>query len=300
MQSGRSLTLASTGNSSLAAVSDRGPGTGEPPRAERFLVVGGCRSGLSGAAPALVDAEPPHPVPRPGADFLVGALLTALEASLAVRTTASPAHPTSENVTVLFTDLVGWTKMSRRLRPETADEVRRRHFLTLARVIGAAGGTEVKRLGDGTMVAFTTASAALSCAVEMQREVDRDNRSSANPLGLRVGLSGGDVTREASDYFGDPVVEAARLCAIAEGGQIVTARVVKDMAGRRGQLRYRPLGRPELKGISDPFETFEVEWNPFPAHEVPQHPAAMPSGHDLVPAPSASSSHPGRERLFHQ
>ena len=84
---------------------------------------------------------------------------------------------TTESATILFTDVVGSTELSQRLSPEAADEVRREHFSILRQAIAEAGGTEVKNLGDGLMVVFASASAALACAVAMQQGVERDNRS---------------------------------------------------------------------------------------------------------------------------
>ena len=108
----------------------------------------------------------------------------------------------TENITVLFTDLVGSTQLASSLTPEAADELRRAHFSDLRRAVAGAGATEVKNLGDGLMVIVPSASAALACAIAMQQAVHRDNRQHARDLGLRVGLSGGDVTKEDGDYFG--------------------------------------------------------------------------------------------------
>ena len=168
-----------------------------------------------------------------------------------------------ESATILFTDVVGSTELSQRLSPEAAEEVRRGHFSILRQAIAETGGTEVKNLGDGLMVAFGSASAALACAVAMQQGVERDNRNHGHSLGLRVGLSGGEVTREDDDYFGDPVVEAARLCALCEGGQVLAKEWVRLTAGRRGRHVYRSLGELTLKGLTDPVQTFEVVWEPF-------------------------------------
>jgi class 3 adenylate cyclase len=126
---------------------------------------------------------------------------------------------------------VGSTELSQRLSPDAAEEVRREHFSILRQAIAEAGGTEVKNLGDGLMVVFASASAALACGVAMQQGVERDNRGREHPVGLRVGLSSGEVTREEDDCYGDPVVEAARLCATCEGGQVLAADVVRAMAG---------------------------------------------------------------------
>ena len=169
---------------------------------------------------------------------------------------------TTENVTVLFTDMVGSTALASSVAPNVADELRRGHFAILRQAVAEAGGTEVKHLGDGLMVVFGAPSAALSCAVAMQQGVDRDNRGRERPVGLRVGLSGGEVSREDDDYFGDPVIEAARLCACCESGQVLAADIVRLTAGRRSRHECRSLGELTLKGLPDPVETVEVLWEP--------------------------------------
>ena len=81
-----------------------------------------------------------------------------------------------ESATILFTDVVGSTELSQQLTPDAAEEFRRGHFSILRQAVAEAGGTEVKNLGDGLMVMFASASAALACAVAMQQSVERDNR----------------------------------------------------------------------------------------------------------------------------
>jgi class 3 adenylate cyclase/tetratricopeptide (TPR) repeat protein len=189
----------------------------------------------------------------------------------------------TENVTVLFTDLVGSTELSTRLASDAADEVRRAHFEALRRAITASGGIEIKSLGDGLMVTFDAASAALACAVAMQQAVERDTRVLGETLGLRVGLSCGEATREGDDFFGDPVVEAARLCARAEGGQILAADVVRAMAGRRSPHALTPIGKMSLKGFPNDVEVVEVGWQPL---------AIDAAGLGTVPLPSRLLAEP--------
>src|SRR6516225_9418938 len=97
---------------------------------------------------------------------------------------------TTENLAILFTDVVGSTELSQRLSTEAADELRREHFSILRRAIAETGGSEVKNLGDGLMVVFGSASAALACGVAMQQGVERHNRTREYSVALRVGLSG--------------------------------------------------------------------------------------------------------------
>ena len=147
-----------------------------------------------------------------------------------------------ESATILFTDVVGSTELSQQLSAEAADEVRRGHFSILRQAVAESGGTEVKNLGDGLMVMFASASAALACAVAMQQGVERDNRDRNLSVGLRVGLSGGEVAREDDDCFGDPVVEAARPVRLCEGGQVLATDWVRLTAGRRGRQNAGPSG----------------------------------------------------------
>ena len=166
----------------------------------------------------------------------------------------------TEGATILFTDIVGSTELLQRLSPNSADEIRREHFSVLRQAIAEAGGTEVKNLGDGVMVVFSSTVAALSCAVAMQRGVERGNRKREHSVGLRVGLSAGEVSREDGDYFGEPVVVAARLCAACESGQILAADVVRLMAGRRSRYECRAVGEMTLKGLTEPVEAVVVLW----------------------------------------
>ncbi len=190
----------------------------------------------------------------------------------------------TENVTVLFTDLVGSTELASALTLEAGGELRRGHFSTLRQAIAVSGGTEVKSLGDGLMVVFPVASAALACAVAMQQAVDRDNAGTTRPLGLRIGLSAGEVIREADDYFGDPVIEAARLCTKAEGGHILAADLVRAMAGRRSPHTFSPRGEIELKGLPEPIATVEVGWEPLGDVEAAASAVPPPSRLEIGPA----------------
>ncbi len=170
---------------------------------------------------------------------------------------------TAENVVVMFTDVVGSTALASSMTPDAGDGLRRAYFLALRRAILESGGTEVKHLGDGLMVVFPASSAALSCAVAMQQGIERDNRDRPEFIRLRVGISVGEAVFEDADYFGDAVIEAARLCALCDGGQILATDVVRLMAGRRNAHECRPVGALDLKGLPEPVETVEVQWEPF-------------------------------------
>ncbi len=165
-------------------------------------------------------------------------------------------------VAVLMTDLVGSTAMADRVGPEAAEELRTEHFGLLRGALERSAGREVKNLGDGLMVVFDSAAQSLQCAAQMQQAIEARNRRSEERLGVRIGVSVGDAAVQDGDYFGEPVVESARLCAHAAGGQIVVNALVRQLAGSRDGHRFHSLGGLELKGISEPVEAFELEWEP--------------------------------------
>lgn len=174
-----------------------------------------------------------------------------------------------ETVTILFTDLVGSTSLESQVGPVRADELRDEHFALLREAIASTDGArEVKNTGDGVMLALPSAAAAAECATKMQQGFERRNRGSDETLAIRIGISMGDATCEAGDYFGMPVIEAARLCDKAEGGGILVPELVKLMMGGRGTELLRPAGTVELKGIPDPVTVYEIAWEPLAAEET--------------------------------
>lgn len=184
-------------------------------------------------------------------------------------------------VTLLFTDLVGSTALGSSRPPAATEELRRTHFGLLREAIEATGGHEVKNLGDGLMVVFTSPSRALACGARMQQAIDRHNRRSGDDLAVRIGVAGGETTEEDGDYFGDPVIEAARLCAAAEGGQILATAVVQAMVGRHAPVELRPVGELELKGLPHPVATIEARWAATPAEDAAPLPARLREGDGL-------------------
>jgi class 3 adenylate cyclase len=171
-------------------------------------------------------------------------------------------RPGRSTAIVLFTDLVGSTELRSRLGEDTADSIRRQHNRLVTQAIEGNRGRLVKNLGDGVMALFTGAGNGIEAAVRIQQAAERLNRSARSTIELevRVGLSAGDVALEDGDCFGTPVVEAARLCAAARGGQILAAEVVCWLAHSAGAERFSPAGHLELKGIPYPVPAVEIEW----------------------------------------
>ena len=169
---------------------------------------------------------------------------------------------------VLFTDLVGSTELLSRLGEAAFDEMRRAHFSALARALDQSGGEQVKGTGDGVLAVFGSAAAAVNCAMAIQQAVDLQGRTSV-PLAVRVGIALGDVSFEDGDVHGTPVVEAARLVAAAQGGQILSTTMVRGVAGGRSAAVFTDVGSLELKGLPVPVATCEIAWEPLPLASLP-------------------------------
>jgi len=173
---------------------------------------------------------------------------------------------------VLFTDLVGSTELRSRLGDDAAEALRRTHDRLIADAVGGHRGRLVKHLGDGVMATFAGASDALGAAVAIQQALDRHNRSGAGGaprLEIKIGASAGDVAVEEGDCFGTPVIEAARLCAAAGGGQILVTEIVRLLAGTGGGHRCTPVGALDLKGLPAPVPACEVAWEPLAESSLP-------------------------------
>jgi class 3 adenylate cyclase/tetratricopeptide (TPR) repeat protein len=220
----------------------------------------------------------------------------------------------TETVTVLFTDLVGSTELAGRLGHDAYEQLRCEHFIALRAAVAKHNGSEVKTTGDGLMLCFSSAADAVACAATLQQATEQQGRQARRPvlspvegpaatsvsspssfldseshsgagvpacppLHLRVGASSGEATRENSDLYGPPVVEAARLCAAAAAGQILVSDVVRALARGRGHT-FTSVGELTLKGLPEPVVACEVKWEALaPAAGVPLPPrlAATPA-----------------------
>ncbi len=170
---------------------------------------------------------------------------------------------TVELATIWLVDLVGSTRLATAVGPVRADSLREEYFALLRDAIDASGGREFKNTGDGLFVAFSSASAAVSCAVLTQQLFERRYRSAEQALHVRIGLGTGESTVKDGDYFGMPSIEAARLCDKAPADGILMSPATRMLAGRVEGARFESVGELELKGIPEPMEAFAVVWEPL-------------------------------------
>jgi class 3 adenylate cyclase len=173
-------------------------------------------------------------------------------------------------LTIMFTDIVGFTELTEEKGERYSNEVRRLHDEVLETAVSEGGaGLVVKHIGDAVMAVFSEPSTAVERALQIHDGLDRlaRDRPDIDPLEVKVGLDMGQVTVEEQvdvDVFGRHVNRASRIQGLAGGGQVLMSYTVFDSA--RGWLtgpaserfEWASHGRYRLKGVSRPVEIFEV------------------------------------------
>jgi class 3 adenylate cyclase len=170
----------------------------------------------------------------------------------------APAHRRRrERKTFMFTDIVSSTNLVEVLGDEAWDHLLRWHDQTLRSLFADHHGQEVNRIGDGFFVAFERPADGMRCAMETQRVLERHRVDHGFAPQVRIGLHQAETTREGTDYQGRGVHEAARIAALAEGGEILASRSsVANVSG----LRLSAPRSVSLKGISAPLEVVSIAW----------------------------------------
>jgi adenylate cyclase len=149
----------------------------------------------------------------------------------------------TDQLTVMFTDLEGFTRFTSRQGDEAAGALLTEHHRAVGPVIRSRGGRIVKRLGDGLLLTFPEPEAAVLAGLEL---VAQD----PVPLRLRAGAHVGDVLVLPDDVIGHTVNVAARVTELARGGQVLVTGEVRSAIGDEldGLTFTRPRTR-HLKGL---------------------------------------------------
>jgi adenylate cyclase len=180
--------------------------------------------------------------------------------------------------TVVFADIVEFTRIAENTRPEDLVNILNRYFTLITRACEINHGTVDKYMGDGVMLVFGAPQPdeehrfhAVNCAVLIQRLIEHENRRREQqklfPVKFRIGINSGTMlagnmgSRERMDYtvVGDTVNLASRLCGIANSGQIVISRSLYMNADVRDRVLAGEYQAIQLRGIKDPVSTYLVE-----------------------------------------
>ena len=155
----------------------------------------------------------------------------------------------TEQVTLLFTDLVGFSSWALKAGDANAVELLRAVGAVSESAVARGGGTIVKRLGDGVMAVFGDPAGAVEAAFETRHGLDRIEVAGHRPR-MRFGVHSGKPRRLGGDYFGVDVNVAARVMAAARPDQVlVSESACQDLPLDRFSLsrakRLKAAGAPD-------------------------------------------------------
>jgi class 3 adenylate cyclase len=153
--------------------------------------------------------------------------------------------------TLIFSDIVGSTERAAAIGDRRWREVIERYYALARRSIARFRGVEVNTEGDGFIARFDGPARAVSCA--------RAIRDGAQGLGIevRTGLHTGEIELHGDDIHGLAAHICARICALADPGQILASRTVKDLVVGSG-IELVDHGTRQLKGISEPWQLYAL------------------------------------------
>jgi adenylate cyclase len=167
---------------------------------------------------------------------------------------------------ILAADVVGYSRLMETDEAGTLAALKSRRKKVLDPLLARHRGRIVKTTGDGVLVEFASAVNAVQCAIELQKEMTAANGGVPDDrqIWLRIGVNLGDVVVEGSDLFGDGVIVAARLEALADPGAICVSGKVHDEVRGKLALAFEDLGEREIKNIAKPIRVFQTRGGPAP------------------------------------
>ena len=169
------------------------------------------------------------------------------------------AEPTRKLAAIVFTDIVGYTKLAASDQNKAADliKIQRRNFQPLVKEYN---GKWIKEMGDGLLLVFNTVMDAVECCIEIQKA-----SALIENLDLRIGIHQGDIFVKDGDVFGDDVNIASRIESYSPNGGIsISDKVNKDLQGVSG-IKTSFIGYRKLKGVSQDTKIYSIT-----SHNLPQ------------------------------
>jgi class 3 adenylate cyclase len=169
--------------------------------------------------------------------------------------------PDGGTLTIVFSDIEDSTSRSAELGDAAWMEVLTVHNAIIRRQVARFQGNEVKSQGDGFMLAFASARAAVDAMIETQRALESWARSQpTSAVRVRVGIHTGEVIRAQDDFLGKHVTIAARVANAARGGEILVSALVREIVDARGDLAFSEPRTVGLKGLPGEWTLHPVRW----------------------------------------
>jgi class 3 adenylate cyclase len=165
--------------------------------------------------------------------------------------------PLTARKTFMFTDIVASTNLAEALGDQAWARLLRWHDDMLRSHVAKGGGEIVNSTGDGFFAAFEGARPAVECAIAIQRALVDHRASTGFALSVRIGLHTAEANRRGSDYSGVGVHVAARVAALAGGGEILATQETLAEAGSVATSAERST---PVKGVAAPVQLAAIAW----------------------------------------
>jgi predicted ATPase/class 3 adenylate cyclase len=188
-------------------------------------------------------------------------------------------------VTFLFTDIAGSTALLRRVGEQVYGQVLADHHTVIRSALAAHDGTEVDTQGDGFFATFASPRACLAAVLAMQRGLATHAWPDGERVQVRMGVHTGEATQTVTGLVGFDVHRAARVAAVAHGGQVLVSETTASLVDGRlpvgvalvdlGLHRLKDMARPERlyqlsgAGLAADFPPLRSLDNPALRHNLP-------------------------------
>jgi len=165
------------------------------------------------------------------------------------------------SVAILFSDIEGSTELNERLGDKEWVRLLARHDAAVRSAIARYDGHVVKTQGDGFMAAFGSPEQAVRCAIAIQRAFEHGRRKGRATVLIRIGIHYGDVVHRDNDIFGRNVAQAARVAAMADGGEVLVSETVADAVAGCDDIALAEPREVQLKGLAGDHQVSAVAWS---------------------------------------
>jgi len=153
---------------------------------------------------------------------------------------------------ILFTDIVGYTALMQQNEMQAVSIVKQ-YISVLTKKVADHGGKILNDYGDGSLCSFSSATHALTCAIQIQQELQKDPA-----VPLRIGLHVGEIFFEGEKVLGDGVNVASRIQSLGQANTILFSKEIFDKIKNQPDFKCISLGTFEFKNVDDPVEVFAL------------------------------------------
>lgn len=162
--------------------------------------------------------------------------------------------------TFLFSDIEGSTRLEESLGTTAYTRIRERQREIVRAAFRAFDGEEQGTEGDSFFVVFASARAGVQAAVQAQRDLAAETWPDGAVVRVRMGLGAGEATLAGGSLVGLDINRAARIAAVAHGGQVILSDAVRALAGANlpAEVGLRDLGEHRLRDLRAPERLSQV------------------------------------------